>query len=63
MKGYEGYSGILADLYDLWASYWMDYDTAAYQRAMQEVPGRALELGCGTALAAISAGRSAGGRA
>jgi SAM-dependent methyltransferase len=48
MKGHEAYSGILADLYDLWASQWMDYDTAAYQRAMQELPGRALELGCGT---------------
>ena len=36
MKGHEAYSGILADLYDLWASQWMDYDTAAYQRAMQE---------------------------
>jgi SAM-dependent methyltransferase len=48
MKGHEAYSGILADLYDLWASRWIDYDTAAYQRAMQEVPGRALELGCGT---------------
>jgi SAM-dependent methyltransferase len=48
MKGHEAYSGILADLYDLWASRWMDYDTAAYQRAMQELPGRVLELGCGT---------------
>ncbi|MFD0590111.1 class I SAM-dependent methyltransferase [Paenibacillus sp. GCM10027627] len=42
------YEGIVADTYDLWFAGDSFEDTAFYEECMREVPGLALEIGCGT---------------
>ncbi|MBW7475487.1 class I SAM-dependent methyltransferase [Paenibacillus oenotherae] len=42
------YEGIIADTYDIWFSGDSFEDTDFYEKMLTEVPGRALEIGCGT---------------
>ncbi|NBD27853.1 class I SAM-dependent methyltransferase [Paenibacillus glycinis] len=45
-QGY--YQGIAASAYDIWFAGEHFFDTDFYMKAMDEVPGAALELGCRT---------------
>jgi SAM-dependent methyltransferase len=42
------YEGIVADTYDIWFPGYQFEDTEFYKKIINEVPGRALEIGCGT---------------
>jgi SAM-dependent methyltransferase len=42
------YQGIVASTYDIWFSGNHFFDTDFYKKLMDEVPGAALEIGCGT---------------
>lgn len=42
------YQGVVADTYDIWFSGDTFYDTEFYKKLINEVPGIALEIGCGT---------------
>jgi SAM-dependent methyltransferase len=42
------YHGIVADTYDIWFSGDRFFDTDFYKKLLDEVPGIALEIGCGT---------------
>ncbi|MEF3310468.1 class I SAM-dependent methyltransferase [Paenibacillus sp. GYB004] len=42
------YEGIVADTYDIWFSGDRFFDTDFYKKLLDEVPGIALEIGCGT---------------
>ncbi|WP_054022929.1 class I SAM-dependent methyltransferase [Bacillus sp. FJAT-28004] len=42
------YQGIVAETYDIWWHGDIFFDTQFYEKLMNEVPGLALEIGCGT---------------
>lgn len=48
MKLNIGYSGLAASLYDLWWGEKPLLDDAFYRRMLEQLPGPALEVGCGT---------------
>ncbi|WP_042166652.1 class I SAM-dependent DNA methyltransferase [Paenibacillus gorillae] len=47
-SAYGSYEGIVSETYDIWFSGELFFDTNFYKRLMDEIPGMALEIGCGT---------------
>lgn len=45
---YDPYQGLSAEMYDVWFQSTSSEDLVFYRRMIDEVPGAALEIGCGT---------------
>jgi ubiquinone/menaquinone biosynthesis C-methylase UbiE len=48
MMNINGYKGIVSESYDIWFAGDTFDDTAFFRKLIEEVPGAALEIGCGT---------------